>query len=106
MQSTVLHAFPKVYGCCRYLYPLVHNLSTLNIDLVRKSIIFMVGMIMNNANHDKGLDDGNNHYIRKDGTKNCECAKWKIAIVYVRKDTHKAKFSLYVKIPRSDWIGY
>ena len=43
----------------------------------------MVGMIMNNANHDKGLDDGNNHYIRKDGTKNCECAKWKIAIVYV-----------------------
>ena len=87
MQSTALHAFPKVYGCWRYLYSLVLNLSTLNIDLVRESIIFMVGIIKKNANHDKGSDNSNKHYMRKDVTKNCECVKCKIAIVYVRKYT-------------------
>ena len=45
----------------------------------------MVGIIKKNANHDKGSDHSNEHYMRKDVTKNCECVKCKIAIVYVRK---------------------
>ena len=56
----------------------------------------MVGIIKKNANHDKGSDHSNKHYMRKDETKNCECEKCNFAIVYVWKDICKAKFSLYV----------